>query len=60
MGIRGHTRIPNRWSSSGITTSSITSKAKRRWLSDGPDSGLVVVSVGAEELYGAEVEFEEE
>jgi hypothetical protein len=29
-------------------------------LSDGPDTGLVVVSVGAEELYGAEVEFEEE
>jgi hypothetical protein len=30
------------------------------FLSDGPPSGSAVVTVGAEELYGAEFEFEEE
>jgi len=30
------------------------------YLSDGPDAGMPVVTVGAQELYGAEVEFEEE
>ena len=29
-------------------------------LSDGPSSGMAVVTVGAEELYGAETEFAEE
>lgn len=29
-------------------------------LSDGPDAGMQVVTVGAAELYGAEIEFEEE
>ena len=30
------------------------------YLSDGPAPGMAVVTVGAQELYGAEVEFEEE
>ncbi len=30
------------------------------FLLDGPASGLMVVTVGAEELYGSEIEFEEE
>ena len=30
------------------------------YLSDGPAAGMAVVTVGAQELYGAEVEFEEE
>ena len=32
----------------------------RAVLSDGPASGIAVVTVGAQELYGAELEFEEE
>jgi hypothetical protein len=32
----------------------------RAFLSDGPDTGIAVVKQGAQELFGSEVEFEEE
>ena len=32
----------------------------RAFLSEGPVSGIAVVTVGAQELYGSEIEFEEE
>lgn len=41
-----------------ITVDSI--KGDQAILSDGPDSGTAVVTVGAEELFGSETEFAEE